>query len=290
MINILVTGANGQLGREIRTLAPTFPLFNFYFASREELDLGNKQKMLGLFRRSGFNYCINCAAYTAVDRAESEAELTHEINVTGTKNLAECCALLNVILLHFSSDYVYHNAKNYPILETDFTQPQGVYAKTKLESETVAAQAQPQTMILRTSWVYSSFGNNFVKTMLRLSKEKSEINVVFDQIGAPTYARDIGLFVLTLLQKVEKGEVNKDELYSVFNYCNSGVASWFDVAQAVFYFKKITCAVRPIRSGAYPTAASRPPFSVLDTTKIRLTFGIDIPYWRDSLEKCLQLL
>ncbi len=290
MVTILVTGAEGQLGQEIRFLSPNFPQFRFHFTSKEELDLTNQPKMLSLFRRSGFSYCINCAAYTAVDKAEEESDIVDFINVTGVKNLAESCALLKVPLVHISSDYVYHNSSNTPLVESDTTQPNGVYAKSKLASERAALAAQPCSIVLRTSWVYSSFGNNFVKTMLRLSQERAELKVIYDQVGSPTYARDLAFFILTALHKIEKGDLQIATVSGIYNFSNEGVTSWYDFAKNIFEIKNISCKVSPIRSADFPTAATRPPFSLMDKSKLKAAFGVEIPYWKDSLLECLKNL
>lgn len=221
-----------------------------------------------------------------MDKAESEPEQAHLVNVESVANLAEACKNVGASLIHFSSDYVYHNGQNTPLKETDATNPQSVYAKTKLEGEAAAGTA----MVIRTSWVYSSFGNNFVKTMLRLGKERPELRVVYDQIGAPTYARDLAKATLDILQKVEKGEVERSLLQGIYNYSNEGVTSWYDFAQAIFEINNIDCKVIPIETKDYPTPAARPPYSVLHKAKIKAAFGLEILHWREGLLKCLELL
>ncbi len=287
MTKILVTGSGGQVGSELRLLSKSLSHLKITFVDRNELDITQKHRVMGCFRREAFDYCINAAAYTAVDRAESEQELAYDINVIGTKNLAEACSLLQVPLIHLSTDYVYHNESQTPIPEDASTLPQGVYAETKLQGELVAKQAHDQVMVIRTSWVYSVFGHNFVKTMLKYGKERPELKVVYDQIGTPTNARDIAQALYTIIHLLESGKVSKDYFADVYHYSNEGVCSWYDFAKAIFDIKQIPCKVTPIRTADYPTPAVRPPFSLLDKSKIKQTFGLSIPYWRDSLKGCL---
>jgi dTDP-4-dehydrorhamnose reductase len=206
----------------------------------------------------------------------------------GVKNLAQICAQYQLPLIHFSTDYVYHSKNNMPFRETDSVHPQGVYAKTKLAGERAALQYHPNlTMVIRTSWVYSEFGHNFVKTMLRLGAERPNLKVVVDQIGSPTYAPDLAQSVLQIYQQVKDGKVPQQSLAGIWHFANEGVASWYDLACAVFEYQKMACKVMPISTSEYPTPAQRPPFSVLDKSKIKSAFGLQIPYWRESLKKCL---
>ncbi len=290
MTTILVTGANGQVGQELKTLAPSFPEFRFVFASKNDLDITDEQAVAVFFANQHFNYCINCAAYTAVDKAESEPEIAYRINVTGVKNLADSCRKYGVHLFQLSTDYVYHGDQSRPFRETDATHPQSIYAHTKRVGDEIAMQIDPLYTIIRTSWVYSAFGNNFVKTMIRLGTERDEINVVSDQTGTPTYAADLAETLLTIIQKVENGKVEKERLTGIFHYSNEGQTNWAEFAEAIFHIKKIDCKVNKIATEAYPTPAKRPPYSVLDKTKIKTTFGIEIPHWKASLEKCLERL
>ena len=287
---ILITGANGQLGQEFSFLAKAFPHFEFIFLSRIELDITSKATIDTFFLNTNINYCINCAAYTAVDKAETDIENAEKINIFGIKKLGEACAKRNIPLIHFSTDYVYHNNQNTPFIETDTTNPQGIYAQSKLSGEKKLLAIHPQAMVFRTSWVYSTFGHNFVKTMLRLGKERDELSVVFDQIGSPTNAYDLAEAVLQILTKVENGDLDNPILFGIYHYSNEGVCSWYDFALAIFEIAQIECHVLPIESKAYPTPAKRPPFSVLNKTKIKDTFGIEIPHWRESLKKCLASL
>jgi len=287
---ILITGANGQVGQCFRQLAAQYPRWQFIFNDFPELDITNRRVVSSFFQQNKINWCVNCAAYTAVDKAESEPKLARKINVTGAKNLAEACAAQETPLIHLSTDYVYHNRQNTPFRESDPVSPKSVYARTKLAGDRAALKANPLSMIVRTSWVYSPFGNNFVKTMLRLGAERSELNVVFDQIGTPTYAPDLAAAILQVIQKVEHKEVPRENLGGVWHYSNEGVTSWYDFAKAVFEIKKMPCRVNPIETKDFPTPALRPPFSLLNKAKIKAAFGLEIPHWRESLEKCLAAL
>lgn len=233
---------------------------------------------------------MNCAAYTAVDKAESEPVLAKKINVSGAKNLAEACVGQGIPLVHLSTDYVYHNRQNTPFRESDPVSPKSVYARTKLAGDRAALKANPLAIIVRTSWVYSEFGNNFVKTMLRLGAERPALNVVFDQIGTPTYAPDLAAAILKIIQKVENKEVVPKNAAGIWHYSNEGVTSWYDFAQAIFEIKNLACRVNPIETKDFPTPAARPPFSLLNKGKIKAVFGLEIPYWRDSLAICLRKL
>ncbi len=286
---ILVTGANGQLGQCFQRLAADFPEWDFHFAGSAALDISDKRAVTRFFQEhQGLRWVINCAAYTAVDKAESEPDKAKRINVAGTKNLAEACARQGATLIHFSTDYVYHYRQNIAYKEHDPVQPKSVYARTKLAGERAALRAHPNgVMVLRTSWVYAPVGQNFVNTMLRLGKERASISVVADQIGTPTYAPDLALAVLQIMQKVENGIVSKESLSGIWHYSNEGVASWYDFAQAIFELKNLACVVRPIETKDYPTPALRPPFSVLNKGKIKAAFGLEIPHWRSSLKQCL---
>lgn len=281
---ILVTGANGQIGRELQALAEGEN--RWIFAGREQLDLEVPGAVEAFFKAFEVEVCINCAAYTAVDRAESEPGRAERINHHAVAELAEACARQGSTLIHFSSDYVYHNSLNRPLREDDPTLPQGVYAKTKLAGDLAAVHINPLTMVLRTSWVYSVFGHNFVKTMLRLGRERGEVRVVNDQIGSPTNARDLARVAHFVACNIPA----RDYPTGVFHYSNEGVCSWFDFARAVIDLSGLPCKVVPISSAEFPTPASRPFYSVLDKSKFKEAFSLPIPYWRDSLQDCLQLL
>ena len=284
---ILVTGANGQVGSELQFLAQQYPNFEFHFTDVAELNITNEQAVMDLFSKINPAYCINCAAYTAVDKAESDVAKATLINETAVKYLAQACQKNKTTLLHISSDYVYHNRVNRPLKETDKPAPKGVYAATKLAGDVVALAENVNTIVIRTSWVYSSYGHNFVKTMLRLGKERDKLTVVYDQIGAPAYARDIAKAMLEIIVKVENGATNYRGIY---HFAPSGVTCWYDFARAIFELENIACDVAPIPTSAYPTPAKRPHYSVLNCAKIKRTFDLTIPYWKDSLKACLAIL
>ena len=285
-MRILITGAQGQLGQEFKALSQkSTAAIEFLFTDRSQLNISSLEDIQAYFKINKPDYCINCAAYTAVDKAESDRDQSYQINETAVAYLAHSCQELGIPLIHFSSDYVYHNQLNRPILESDPTTPQSVYAQSKLAGEIKALAIHSNTLIIRTSWVYSSFGKNFVKTMLNLGQERMELRVVADQIGAPTYAKDIAQLVLSIIR-----DHAPKQLSGVFNFANAGVCSWYDFAKAIFKIAQIDCKVIPISSKEYPTAAQRPYYSVLNTEKIRTGFNVQIPYWEDSLEECLKLL
>jgi len=286
---ILVTGANGQVGSEINHISSAYP-FKFIFTDAPELDITNHDAVFDFFNKNEITNVINCAAYTAVDKAEEDKEIAAAVNVQGAMHLAQACTLRNIPLVHISTDYVYHNNQNTPFLEGDITNPQGVYAATKLEGEEVIKKIHPRSMIIRTSWVYSTFGNNFVKTMLRLGADRDELNIIFDQIGSPTYARDLAKGILDILHLLAQGDVSDTNFNTTYHYSNEGVCSWYDFAKAIFDIKDVTCKVNPIVTAQYPTPAKRPHFSLLNKTKIKEAFGLEIPYWRDSLLKMLNEL
>jgi dTDP-4-dehydrorhamnose reductase len=287
---ILITGANGQLGQSFHALAVQHPERPCFFTSTAELDITNRGAVADFFKRHPVSQVVNCAAYTAVDKAESEPEKAALVNIAGVKHLAGACEKLQIPLVHFSTDYVYHGRQNTPLVETDRVSPKGVYARTKLLGERAALKACPGTMVIRTSWVYSAYGQNFVKTMLRLGRERAALNVVFDQIGTPTYAPDLASAVWQVLGKVDQKEINAAAIAGVWHFSNEGAISWFDFAQAIFEMRGISCKVHPIRTKDFPTPAGRPPFSLLDKAKIKTAFGLEIPYWRESLGRCLDLI
>ncbi len=285
---ILITGANGQVGRELKVLAEFYPDWEFYFTGSEDLDITEASSVQQFFDQHQINTCINCAAYTAVDKAETDEKTARLVNVAGVENLAKTCAISKATLIHYSTDYVYHGHQNRPYQETDATNPQGVYATTKLEGDLKALAIHPHTLVIRTSWVYSSFGHNFVKTMLRLGADRDKLTVIFDQIGTPTYARDIAAATLLILEKLDTLSIS--EVAGIYHYSNEGIASWYDFAKAIFELRNISCHVLPIETKDYPTPAARPHFSVLNKAKIKTTFGLEIPHWRESLENCLKEL
>jgi dTDP-4-dehydrorhamnose reductase len=283
---ILVTGANGQLGKEFRVLAASYPQYNFLFASKEDLAIEDAEAIKKYFTETPVDFCINCAAYTAVDKAESAKETAFLINADAVGNLAAVCEQFKTQLLHISTDYVFDGSGKQPYKETDDTNPLSVYGQSKFKGEKLAVQHNPSVIIIRTSWVFSSFGNNFVKTMLRLMKEKESINVVNDQLGCPTYAADLAQCIMKIIEKHAAFHIP----YPVFNYCNEGAISWYQFATAIKELSNSNCVVNPIPSSQYPTPAKRPAYAVLNTARVKEVFSIVIPEWRESLEKCLSLM
>jgi dTDP-4-dehydrorhamnose reductase len=286
--NILITGANGQVGQELHHLITKESRLNqstFFYTDKETLDITDSNALENFCKENCIDTIINCAAYTAVDKAEEEQESTDIINHLATKHLATIAKESNISLVHISTDYVFDGTNHTPYIESDKVNPQSVYGTTKLAGEEIMVEINPaNSIILRTSWVYSSFGNNFVKTMLRLGKERDSLGVIFDQVGTPTYARDLAH---TILHIVESDTINPTNTVQVFHYSNEGVTSWYDFAKAIFEISNITCNVNPILTEAYPTPAKRPHYSLLNKAKIKETYSLSIPYWRDSLETCL---
>ena len=278
---ILVTGANGQVGKEFQELSSYFPTYKFLFASRENLPVENYNVVKKYFNGQQIDFCINCAAYTAVDKAETEKEKAFSINAEAVGNLAAICKAHATKLIHISTDYVFSGNGTAPYKEEDMIDPVNIYGASKLRGEELALNNNAETIIIRTSWVYSSFGNNFVKTMLRLMKERESINVVSDQFGSPTYAADLAHAVMKI---VEHQNVSQS---GIFNYCNQGIISWYDFAMAIKIISKSDCNINAIPTSQFPTPAKRPQYSVLDTHKIRSTFDLAIPGWAESLQNCM---
>jgi dTDP-4-dehydrorhamnose reductase len=287
MKRILVTGASGQVGQELQYWATQFPQFEFLFADRTTLDITDVEAIEDFLHSNHVHYALNCAAYTSVDKAETEREQALQINAQGAFYLAQNCALQGIPLMHLSTDYVYHGTKRTPMVETDLVNPMGVYAETKLMGENAIIQAHPRSMIIRTSWVYSTFGNNFVKTMLRLGADRPELRVVADQIGTPTYARDLAKAMLDIVQKIDSQQIDINYWQGIYHYSNEGITNWAAFASEIFKQKKIPCTVIPIETKDYPTPAQRPPYSVLDKTKLKTTFGVTIATWEEALERML---
>lgn len=285
MSKILITGANGQLGQELHVLHAMYPQYEFTFVDRESLDLSNLCKLEDYFDVNTFDLLINCAAYTAVDKAQSDEDLANTINHRAVSLLAKIAKKTNMAFVHISTDYVF-NGQNYrPYIESDPTDPQGVYGRTKRDGENAILDVAPKnSIIIRTSWVYSSFGNNFVKTMLRLGKEKDSLGVIFDQVGTPTYGRDLAKTILDILPQL------KNESPEIYHYSNEGVTSWYDFAQTIFELTHTACEVKAITTEQYPTPAARPHYSLLNKHKIKADFTLSIPYWRNSLKECLERL
>jgi dTDP-4-dehydrorhamnose reductase len=281
---ILVTGANGQLGSEIRQLSLKYPKYNFLFTSKNELAIENADSLNKFFERQQVNYCINCAAYTAVDKAETEKEKAFLINADAAGFLASTCSDHQTKLIHISTDYVYDGTSKQALKEDDAVAPLNVYGWSKLKGEELILNHNASALIIRTSWVYSVYGNNFVKTMLRLFKEKESINVVNDQYGCPTYAADLAQIIMNVIE----GSENNNVYNGIVNYSNSGITTWFDFALAIKEFVNSSCKIFPVSTSQYPTPAKRPQYSVLDTSKIKKMLNIDIPSWKESLHKCLE--
>lgn len=275
---VLVTGANGQLGQSLQFIASNYPELQFVFCTSSDLDITNLEDCEAIFFKIKPNYCINAAAYTAVDKAESEYEKAQAINVIGAQNLAEVCKKQSTILLHISTDFVFDGDKNSPYTELDIPNPTGVYGQTKLDGEKAIQAVFENYYIIRTSWVYSQFGNNFMKTMLRLASERDTISVVNDQIGTPTNAVDLAGALITIIS-------TKKNAFGVYNFSNEGQCSWYDFAKAIFDINNIRIDLQPIPTTSFPTPAKRPAFSVLDKTKIKTSFGIEIKSWEESLKQ-----
>lgn len=281
---ILITGANGQLGSEIKEIADNYQFFNFIFTDVDELDISDKNAIKTIVETNKIDIIINCAAYTAVDKAENEPGLADKINHDAVRNLAEVSKEYDLYLIHISTDYVF-DGKNYkPYIETDAVCPVGAYAQSKLKGENVIHEVAPKASIIRTSWLYSSFGSNFVKTMLRLGRDRDELNVVFDQVGSPTYAADLAKAALYVAQKAQNTNVE------IYHFSNEGVCSWYDLAKAVLDIRQIKCNINPIETKDYPTPAQRPFYSVFNKTKIKTDFNIEIPHWHDALKRCLDII
>lgn len=281
---VLVTGSRGQLGDAIRRRMDRFPAYTFTLTDIDELDLCDKKAVDDFVRRGRYAYIINCAAYTAVDRAESDAERCMRINRDAVGHLATAAREVSARLIHISTDYVFDGRATRPYREDDPTAPTSVYGRTKLAGEHVLLETLPtDAVILRTAWLYSEVGNNFVKTMLRLGAERPEIRVVNDQLGSPTYAGDLAEAVLRVLTAPTFHP-------GIYHYTDDGVCSWYDFARHILRVAHPTCIVRPIPTADYPTPAARPAYSVLDKTRIRQAYGVSIPRWQDSLDRCLQHL
>ena len=282
--NILVTGSMGQLGSEIKAISSDYS-YNFFFTTRDDIDITSKDSIKEYCQTNSINVIINCAAYTAVDKAESDIENADLVNRKAVKKLSIVAKELNIKLIHISTDYVFDGKNFKPYVEEYQTNPQSVYGKTKLDGENELININPiNSIIIRTSWVYSYYGNNFVKTMLRLGKEKEELCVIFDQVGTPTYAKDLALAILNIIPQIENHKVE------IYNYSNEGVLSWYDFAKEIMKMAKLNCKINPIETYQYPTPAKRPHFSLLNKNKIKSTFNIEIPYWKDGLDDCLRRL
>lgn len=285
-MQILVTGKNGQLGSEIQEIVSNSDSkHTFIFVDSKEGDLTDNAKLRLLFEKNSINAVINCAAYTAVDKAESDSERAYAVNATGVQNLVDLCSEFQARLLHISTDYVFDGNGTSPYLPSDSTAPSGVYGASKRAGEEIILNADIEGLVVRTSWVYSFYGNNFVKTMLRLGKEKASIGVVSDQIGCPTYAKDLALACLEI---IEAPQWNREE--RLFHFSNSGTISWFEFAKKIMELAELNCQVNPITTADYPTPAKRPSYSAMNTDSLVKTFGIQIHPWENSLKDCLMRL
>ena len=282
-MNILITGCNGQLGNEMQLLEKEHPQHTYFNTDVQELDITDQQTVEQFVNENRIDGIVNCAAYTAVDKAEENEELALLLNSVAPAYLAAAVEKRGGWFVQISTDYVFDGTNHTPYTENEPTCPNSVYGRTKLEGEQQALQACRRTMIIRTAWLYSTFGNNFVKTMIKLGREKQELGVIFDQIGTPTYARDLARAIFVAIEQgIQPG---------IYHFSNEGVISWYDFTKAIHRIAGInTCKVRPLHTSEYPTPANRPHYSVLDKTKIKQTYGIEVPYWEESLQECISLL
>jgi len=286
---LLVTGSTGQLGQSLKAIARDYPNYKIVFASRQQLDLSDVESIDSYFQQTRFDVIINCAAHTGVDKAETEVELANQINHFAVKQLADIAATQNSKLIHISTDYVFNGKQCRPYRETDIVEPQGVYGKTKLAGEhAIQKVLNTNAVIIRTSWVYSEYGNNFVKTMLKLGRERDSLNVIFDQVGTPTFANDLAKAIFDIVQSDYFNQIQFDT--NIVHFSNEGVCSWYDFAKTIFESAHIQCSVNPIETKQYPTPAKRPHYSVLNKAKIKDRYKLIIPYWKDSLHQCLTAL
>ncbi|WP_183566108.1 dTDP-4-dehydrorhamnose reductase [Mucilaginibacter sp. SP1R1] len=283
MQNIVVFGASGQLGQCLKNVAELKQINSIIFPPETEANILDMDAITQIFEQYKPAYVINCAAYTAVDKAEDDVDMARKINRTGAANLAAQCREHGAVLVHISTDFIFKGDKPYPLVESDVAEPVSIYGLTKLEGEQDIISILPQHYILRTSWLYSEYGNNFAKTMLKLGTERDELKIIADQVGTPTYAIDLAGAVLDII-------ASGSESYGVYHYSNEGVTSWYDFAKGIFDLAGSKVKAYPIRTSEYPTKATRPAFSVMDKAKIKSTFNIQIPYWRDSLAICLEKL
>ena len=282
-MNILITGCNGQLGNEMQLLEKENTQHTYFNTDVQELDITDQQAIEQFVAENKIDGIVNCAAYTAVDKAEDNKELAAKLNAVAPAYLAAAVDKRGGWMIQISTDYVFDGTNHTPYTEDEPTCPNSVYGRTKLDGETGVMKSCQRSMIIRTAWLYSTFGNNFVKTMIRLGNEKTDLGVIFDQIGTPTYARDLAVVIMTA--------INKGIVPGVYHFSNEGVISWYDFTKAIHRIAGITtCHVRPLHTAEYPTPANRPHYSVLDKTKIKETYGIEVPYWEDSLEECIKKL
>ena len=282
-MNILITGSNGQLGNEMQISAKNFPNHHFIYTDVAELDICDKEALNAFVKANDVNLIVNCAAYTAVDKAEDDVELCYKINAEAVKNIGEMATANNAKVIHVSTDYVFDGTNYVPYTEDMPVCPSSVYGKSKLAGEEALMSTCSNTVIIRTAWLYSSFGNNFVKTMIKLGTERESLNVIFDQVGSPTYAADLADAIMKIIS-------HTDFIPGIYHYSNEGVCSWYDFTKSIHRKSDITCNVQAIETKDYPTRTPRPHYSVLNKAKIKSTYGIAVPHWEDSLDKCLSIL
>ena len=287
-MNILITGSNGQLGSEIKDLVTNYKNFNFFFMDLPELNICKSEELNTFIVDQNINAVINCAAYTAVDKAEKDEHTAQKVNSEGVLNLVNALKKVNGKLIHISTDYVFDGNHSQPYKESDPVSPVGVYGETKRAGELAVLNSSIDALVIRTSWMYSVYGNNFLKTMLKLGHDKDELGVIFDQVGTPTNASDLAKTCLDILAYSKEANINSKG--KIYHYSNEGVTSWYDFAEAIMELGSIDCKIRPIETKDYPTPAKRPHYSVLNKSKIKTDFNIQIPNWRDSLDKCIEKL
>jgi dTDP-4-dehydrorhamnose reductase len=290
-MTVLVSGKNGQLGKALQDIAFSNQKFQFIFFDKDELNIADEKSLQSVFEKHSPSFFMNCAAYTAVDKAETEKEIAYKINAEAVGNIAKQCSPFNTTLIHISTDYVFDGNAMEPYKEDDETDPVNYYGYTKLKGEELALQNNANTIVIRTSWVYSEYGHNFVKTMLRLMTDRKEINVVNDQFGSPTYAGDLAEAIVEIVSseqlKVKSSPLTVHRSPNIYHFSNDGIISWYDFAVAIKEIKQLNCNVNPIPTSAYPTPARRPAYSVFDKAKIVSTFSMQLKDWKESLEKCL---
>lgn len=284
MQTILITGSHGQLGNEMQQAAVRYPEFNYIYTDVEELDICNKAALEVFIKANSVDFIVNCAAYTAVDKAEDDVELCYKINADAVRNIGEVAAVNGIKVIHVSTDYVFDGTNHLPYTEDETVCPATIYGKSKLAGEETLLKSCNESVIIRTAWLYSSFGNNFVKTMLKLGGERDSLNVIFDQIGTPTYAVDLAEAILKVVS-------SENFVPGIYHFSDEGVCSWYDFTKTIHKIAGITtCKVNPIETKDYPARTPRPHFSVLNKAKIKSTYGITIPHWEESLEKCIHIL
>lgn len=284
-MNILITGANGQLGSEMRSVTAGVTNDKYIFTDVAELDICDLKAVKRFVADNGIGVIVNCAAYTNVDKAEDDAQTANMINHRAVENLALAAKEHNAALIHISTDYVFRGDKNTPYTEDDATSPSGVYGRTKLDGELAIAHSGCRYLIFRTAWLYSEYGNNFVKTMIRLTSERDSLKVVFDQVGTPTYAGDLAQRIFTIIERRQFSDIN-----GIYHFSNEGVCSWYDFAKEISSIAGTVCDIQPCHSDEFPSKVKRPSFSVLDKTKLKRDFGSTVPYWKDSLTNCIEKL